>query len=69
MVLDLEERSFENLVNFYREELIKLSEGCAITELFTKNARRKLMRYGVTEKRIGGYVLSEKTRIILGLET
>lgn len=64
--LDLEERSLENLINFYSEELIQLSKGTTATELFTQNTRRTLIKYGVIKKGIGGYYLTEKTKMILG---
>jgi len=67
--MNLEERSFENLVHFYEEELMRIHRGENISDLLTSVASRTLLKYGVTVRR--GHpraFLSPKTLKVLGLE-
>ena len=65
--IDYEKSSFENLIDFYREELIQLSRGTYLAELFTPYTRSKMVKCGVLKKSLGGFYLTEKTKKFLGI--
>ncbi len=50
---EIEERSFRNLVEFNREELIKITEGTRASELFNDRERMRLKLHGVLARRDG----------------
>jgi len=65
-----EERSVENMVWFYREELERGDRGSRITHLIPKHVMRRLIHRGIIEYARGlekrsGLVLSPKGREIL----
>ena len=47
MSVDLDETSFENLVRFYSEELIRIKKGERATSVFSSNVRGKLRDVGI----------------------
>lgn len=66
----LETLSDENMVWFYREELMKVERGTSITLLVPKPIRLRMIRLGILEYRKGldktfGFILSPKCRKIL----
>ena len=66
--VNLEERSFENLVLFYEPELLRIHGGESITKVMTAVAARTLLKYNVTEHRGSRRTrLSQKTLNVLGL--
>ena len=53
---DLERQSRENIVNFYRDELILILNGASPMKVLSDNVRSRLMEYGVLNKKhTGGY--------------
>ena len=48
--MDLEEISFRNLVNSYRDELLEVLGGGDVTKIFTRASRRTLRRHGVLRR-------------------
>ena len=62
MAKELEKKSFENIVWFYRDELSQITEGTRATEIFPKGLRRRLLGLGVLVYRRGRsglrYILS-----------
>jgi hypothetical protein len=69
MAKELEKKSFENLVWFYRDELAQITEGTRATEVFPKGLRRRLLDIGVLVYRRGRsglrYILSATARELL----
>lgn len=69
MAKELEKRSFENLVWFYRDELSQITEGTRATEIFPKGLRRRLLGLGVLVYRRGRsglrYILSATAQELL----
>lgn len=69
----LEQRSRENLVDTYREELLKVLEGHNCVGLLSTGVRRQLKKYGIlktfgskyTVTRLGREMLSEEAGIRL----
>lgn len=51
--MELDERSFENLVWFYRDELISLREEARARDIFPKGLRKRLLNLGVLVYRHG----------------
>jgi hypothetical protein len=49
MVLNLEQLSDENLVNFYKEELQMIGLGEKASTFFTSSVRKKLIKKGILE--------------------
>ena len=47
MVLNLEQMSNENLVNFYKEELKMIDLGESASTFFTSSMRKKLIKKGI----------------------
>ena len=47
MVLNLEQLSNENLVNFYKEELKMIDLGESASTFFTSSVRKKLIKKGI----------------------
>lgn len=47
--MSFEEWSFENLVQFYKEELTHIQKGYPITNNFSRNIRAQLYRKGIIE--------------------
>lgn len=45
----LEDISMSNVVHFYREEFKQILEGVPASELFTTNARRRMLKNGVLD--------------------
>lgn len=70
---ELEKRTFENMVWFYRDELEQITEGTRATELFPKGLRRRLLDLGVLVYRRGRsglrYILSTTARELLQTST
>lgn len=62
---NFEEKSFENLVYFYRDELLQVMKGKNTTELFSSYTRRRLLIKGVTRQYGSRTFLTEKARKIL----
>ncbi len=62
MAKEMEKRSFENIIWFYRDELSQITEGTRATEIFPKGLRRRLLDLGVLVYRRGRsglrYILS-----------
>ena len=56
MVLNLEQMSNENLVNFYKEELKRIDLGESASAFFTSSMRKKLIKKGIL-KTIPSYPL------------
>ena len=66
---ELDKRSFENIIWFYRDELARVTEGTRATELFPKGLRRRLLDLGVLVYRRGRsglrYILSATAQELL----
>jgi hypothetical protein len=66
---ELEKRTFENMVWFYRDELEQITEGTRATELFPKGLRRRLLDIGVLVYKRGRsglrYILSNTAQELL----
>jgi hypothetical protein len=69
MAKELEKKSFENIVWFYRDELSQITEGTRATEIFPKGLRRRLLGLGVLVYRRGRsglrYILSSTAQELL----
>ena len=69
MAKELEKRSFENIIWFYRDELSQITEGTRATEIFPKGLRRRLLGFGVLVYRRGRsglrYILSATAQELL----
>jgi len=69
MAKELEKKSFENIVWFYRDELAQITEGTRATEIFPKGLRRRLLGLGVLVYRRGRsglrYILSATAQELL----
>ena len=50
---ELEKRSVENLVYFYRDELMSMTEGVRARDLFPKGLRKRLRDFGILVYRHG----------------
>ena len=50
MVLDLEQKSDENLVDFYREEFKMIDLGEPASTFFTQSVRRQLIKKGILKR-------------------
>jgi len=65
----LEEISFRNTVNFYRKELIELSEGGKATKIFKDRRRKAFVKTGILNREYGQggcrLKLSKRTKQIL----
>jgi regulator of sirC expression with transglutaminase-like and TPR domain len=61
----LKEKSFENMINFYSEELNRILSGASPAEVLGFCERRKFRRLGVFKGHRRSYELSEKTMTIL----
>lgn len=57
-----ERKSFENMILFYRDELIQVLKGVRATELFSTYTRRRFLRIGITRIRGGKTILTEKAK-------
>jgi hypothetical protein len=69
---ELDERSFENLVWFYRDELTSLRKGASARDLFPKGLRKRLLNLGVLVYRHGRsglryFVSSAAAEILRGI--
>lgn len=66
---ELDKRSFENLVWFYRDELVLLYHGTRARDVFPKGLRRRLLGLGILVYRHGRsglrYLLSASTKDLL----
>ena len=49
MSINLESLSNDNIVNFYRTELIRIDEGSLATDIFSFPMRRKLIKIDILE--------------------
>ena len=49
----LEQQSRENMVNFYRHELIQILGGQKALEVLSDRVRKRLVEYGVLTKKFG----------------
>lgn len=47
---ELERQSRENIVNFYREELLLVLNGVKAMNVLSNNVRSRLLEYGVLDK-------------------
>ena len=69
MAKELEKKSFENIVWFYRDELAQITEGTRATEVFPKGLRRRLLGLGVLVYKRGRsglrYILSATAQELL----
>jgi hypothetical protein len=69
MAKELEKKSFENIIWFYRDELFQITEGTRATEIFPKGLRRRLLGLGVLVYRRGRsglrYILSATAQELL----
>ena len=64
----LEQRSVENLVFFYQDELIRIKEGENATDLIPTNVRQRLISLGIIRLGVGSprsFVLTKKGEEIL----
>ena len=61
----LEQRSRENLIENYREELLKVMKGYNIMDFMSLNVRRRLREDGILKKFSGRYVVTKLGREIL----
>ena len=50
MVLNLEQLSDENLVNFYKKELQMIGLGEPASDFFTSSMRKKLIKKGILKR-------------------
>jgi hypothetical protein len=50
---ELEKRNVENLVYFYRDELLSMKEGVRARDLFPKGLRKRLRDFGILVYRHG----------------
>lgn len=57
-----ERKSFENMIYFYRDELIQVMKGVRATELFSTYTRRRFLRIGITRVRGGKTILTEQAK-------
>ena len=68
---DAEKKNFENLIVYYKEELIKIEKGEDASTLISQHPRRGLFKIGILERSTNGkyrrHKLSAKARIILKL--
>ena len=66
MVLNLEQISDENLVNFYKEEFKKIDLGEPASTFFTPSVRKRLLKKGIL-KRVHHRIttISDMTRILI----
>ena len=66
---ELDKKNFENIVWFYQDELVSLSEGKRAGELFPKGLRRRLLDLGVLVYKKGRaefkYMLSSAAMALL----
>lgn len=62
---DYEERSFENLVYFYREELKEIINGSNASDIFPYDFRLRLRRKGILSLNYNEIVLSDKAIVTL----
>ena len=66
---ELDKRSFENIIWFYRDELSLITDGRRATEIFPKGLRRRLLDLGVLVYRRGRsglrYILSATAQELL----
>lgn len=53
MEKEMDERSFENLVWFYRDELTSMRRGARARDIFPKGLRKRLLNLGVLVYRHG----------------
>jgi len=51
---ELERQSRENIVNFYRDELIQILNGASPMTVLSDNVRKRLLKYGVLVKTFKG---------------
>ncbi len=69
MAKELEKKSFENIIWFYRDELSQITEGTRATEIFPKGLRRRPLGLGVLVYRRGRsglrYILSATAQELL----
>ena len=62
---DFEEVNFENLVRFYRKELLKIEKGEMVNNVLSIRARRRLREKGVLVYGVRKWVISEEAKKIL----
>jgi hypothetical protein len=58
--LNLDERNFENLVRFYKEDLMRVAQGESATEVFTPNERGKLRDSGILRYKNTDWVIADE---------
>ena len=61
-----EQKSFENMIYFYRDELTQVLKGKNATEIFSTYTRRRFLKIGITRMYGSKIILTEKTRKLLG---
>jgi hypothetical protein len=62
MTIILDEKSFENLVRFYSEELLKIEQGMGATEVIPGLVRKRLRKEGVILYRNREWVITDKAK-------
>ena len=65
----LEQRSRENLIETYREELLKVMKGYNIMDFIPTSVRRRMREDGILKKFSGKYTVTQLGREILNEET
>jgi len=61
----LERKSTENLIEVYRQELLRMIEGESCVSLLTVGVRRRLKKEGILLKSGNRYIVSPRGRAIL----
>ena len=61
----LEEDSFENLVTFYKDELMKVLNGFEVTRVFTEGERNKLRNVVILTYFNKTWAISERAQALL----
>ncbi|MCK4438448.1 hypothetical protein KAV47_05195 [Candidatus Bathyarchaeota archaeon] len=64
----IKKRSRENLIEFYREELLKVIEGYNRMDFMSHGVRRRMRKEGVLKKRGGKYTVTRLGRKMLSEE-
>jgi len=65
---NLDEKSFENLVRFYEDDLRRILEGVDIDEVLTQGDRGKLSSAGILSYVNATWTVTERARNILGYD-
>lgn len=62
MASDFEDLNFENLVRFYRKELMKIEKGDRATDVFSLRIKKRLRKKGILVYKVRKWVVSEEAK-------